>query len=216
MDGVSNGRTAALVQPPAEIHQVIGTHSSSVVVMGQVLDHIDDRLWRFIDRQQIFFVATAPSGTGGHVNLSPKGHADTFVILDKNRVAYLDLTGSGAETVAHLRENGRIAVMFCAFDGPPDVVRLHGLGRVLMPSDVEFAPLARRFQQRPGARAIIVIDVERVSTSCGFAVPLYEYVGDRDVLEKSNGRKTAEELATYHRTRNATSIDGLSALPLPQ
>ena len=182
--------------------------------MGQVLDHIDDRLWRFIEQQRIFFIATAPSGPDGHVNLSPKGHADTFAILDKNRVAYLDLTGSGAETVAHLRENGRIAAMFCAFEGAPNVVRLHGHGRVVMPIDAEFGPLAGHFRQRPGTRAIIVIDVERVSTSCGFAVPLYEYVGDRDVLETSNARKSAEELATYHRTRNATSIDGLPALPL--
>lgn len=183
--------------------------------MGLVLDHIDDRLRQFIENQRVFFVATAPSGSHGHVNLSPKGHADTFVVLNENRAAYLDLTGSGAETIAHLRENGRIAVMFCAFEGAPNVVRLHGHGRIAVPGDAEFAVLATHFRQRPGARAIVVIDVERVSTSCGFAVPLFEYLGDRDVLEKSNGRKTADELATYHRSRNATSIDGLPALPDP-
>ena len=181
--------------------------------MGQLLDHIDGRLREFINAQHIFFVATAPNGAEGHVNISPKGHADTFAILGPTTVAYLDLTGSGAETVAHLRQNGRITIMFCAFEGRPDVLRLHGHGRIVMPGVAEFTTLAGQFTRRSGARAVVVVEVERASTSCGFAVPLYEYLGDRDILEKSNARKSPDELATYHRTRNATSIDGLPALP---
>jgi hypothetical protein len=181
--------------------------------MGKVLDHIDERLAKFINAQHVFFVATAPSGDDGHVNISPKGYADTFAILDRNRVAYVDLTGSGAETIAHLRDNGRITVMFCSFDGPPEVLRLHGRGRFVLPGEPEFVRLAPHFQHRPGVRSVIVVDVDRVSTSCGFAVPLYEYVGARDLLDRSNERRSADELATYQRTRNATIIDGLPALP---
>jgi len=183
--------------------------------MGKVLERIDEKLRAFIEAQHLFFVATAPSGPDGHVNLSPKGHADTFAVLDDLRVAYLDLTGSGAETIAHLRDNGRITLMFCAFDGPPDIVRLYGRGRVVQPDDAEFSSLAPRFAQRPGTRSIVVVDVDRVSTSCGFAVPLYDYVGDRDLLQKWSERKDADELAEYHRTRNVASIDGLPALTLP-
>lgn len=182
--------------------------------MGQVFDRLNDRLRDFIAEQHIYFVATAPSGTEGHVNVSPKGHTDTFAILSDTQVAYLDLTGSGAETAAHLRDNGRITLMFCAFDGPPNVLRLYGRGRLVIPTEPEFSELAARFAPRPGARSVVVIDIDRVSTTCGFAVPLYEYVDDRDVLEKSNARKTAEDLETYHRTRNAVSIDGLPALPI--
>jgi predicted pyridoxine 5'-phosphate oxidase superfamily flavin-nucleotide-binding protein len=182
--------------------------------MGKVRDRIDGRLREFIEAQQIYFVATAPSGAGGHVNVSPKGHADTFAVLDPRRVGYLDLTGSGAETLAHLRENGRVTIMFCAFDGPPDVVRLHGRGRIVLPDDAEFADLLTHFKPRRGARSIVVVDVERVSTSCGFAVPLFDYRGDRDLLDKWTDRKSDADLDEYHRTRNAESIDGLPALPV--
>lgn len=182
--------------------------------MGKVLEHIDDRLRAFIEAQQIYFVATAPNGVGGHVNVSPKGHADTFAVLGPLRVAYLDLTGSGAETLAHIRENGRVTIMFCAFDGPPDVVRLYGSGRIVLPDDAESSSLMAHFQPRPGQRTIVVVDVKRVSTSCGFAVPLFEYRGDRDLLHQWAARKTAAELDEYHHTRNAESIDGLPALPL--
>ncbi len=180
--------------------------------MGKVHDRIDERLREFIESQHIYFVATAPTGPGGHVNVSPKGHADTFAVLDPQRVGYLDLTGSGAETVAHLRENGRVTIMFCAFDGPPDVVRLHGRGRVVLPHDDEFAELLAHFKPRRGQRAIVVVDVDRVSTSCGFAVPLFDHRGDRDLLEKWSDRKSDADLDVYHRTRNAESIDGLPAL----
>jgi hypothetical protein len=182
--------------------------------MGQVFGRLNDRLREFIEAQHIYFVATAPSSAEGHVNVSPKGHTDTFAIISDTQVAYLDLTGSGAETVAHLRDNGRITLMFCAFEGTPDVVRLYGRGQIVMPTDPGFDELAMLFEPRPGGRAVIVIDLDRVSTTCGFAVPLYDYVGDRDVLEKSNTRKSAADLEEYHRTRNAVSIDGLPALPL--
>lgn len=182
--------------------------------MGKVHERIDGRLRKFIEAQHIYFVATAPSGPHGHVNVSPKGHADTFVVLDPMRVAYLDLTGSGAETLAHLRENGRITIMMCAFDGPPDVVRLHGRGRIVLPDDAEFAELLAHFKPRRGQRTIVVVDVERVSTSCGFAVPFFDYRGDRDLLEKWAEHKTDDDLDEYHRTRNAESIDGMPALPL--
>jgi hypothetical protein len=188
--------------------------ADTVVRMGKVHERIDGRLREFIEAQQIYFVATAPTGPGGHVNVSPKGHADTFAVLDPRRVGYLDLTGSGAETLAHLRENGRVTIMFCALEGPPDVVRLHGRGRIVLPHDDEFAELLPHFKTRRGQRAIIVIDVERVSTSCGFSVPLFAYRGDRDLLEKWADRKSEAELDDYHRTRNAESIDGLPALPL--
>lgn len=181
--------------------------------MGKVLERIDDRLRTFIESQRIFFVGTAPNGAGGHVNVSPKGHADTFAVLDPLRVAYLDLTGSGAETLAHIRENGRVTVMFCAFDGPPDVVRLYGHGRIVLPDDAEFSSLMAHFMPRRGQRAIVVVDVERVSTACGFAVPLFDYRGDRELLEQWAERKNDADLDEYHRTRNAESIDGLPALP---
>jgi len=182
--------------------------------MGKVHERIDGRLRAVIEAQQIYFVATAPSGPGGHVNVSPKGHADTFAVLDPLRAGYLDLTGSGAETLAHLGENGRITIMFCAFDGPPDVVRLHGRGRVVLPDDAEFAELLANFKPRRGARSIVVVEVERVSTSCGFAVPLFDYRGERDLLDKWTDHKSDSDLDEYHRTRNAESIDGLSALPV--
>ena len=181
--------------------------------MGKVLDAIDGRLREFIDAQHLYFVATAPTTTDGHINLSPKGHGDTFAVLNESRVAYLDLTGSGAESLAHIRENGRIVVMFCAFDGPPNIVRLHGRAEVVVPTDNRWPDLIGHFTARPGTRAIVVVDVSRISSSCGQAVPLYEYVEDRDLLYQWAERKSDDDLDEYHRTRNAKSIDGLPALP---
>jgi hypothetical protein len=181
--------------------------------MGKVLPHITDELRTLIARQHIFFVATAPSGADGHVNVSPKGHADTFAVLDETTVAYLDLTGSGVETIAHLRDNGRITLMFCTFDGQPDIVRLFGTGRVLVPGDAGYDEVAAAFPSRPGARAVIVVDVHRVSTSCGFAVPTYDYTGDRDLLHQWADARDDEKLRNYRATRNATSIDGLPGYP---
>jgi predicted pyridoxine 5'-phosphate oxidase superfamily flavin-nucleotide-binding protein len=183
--------------------------------MGQVHERITERLREFVEAQHLYFVGTAPADVDGHVNLSPKGHRDTFTIIDDVTVAYLDLTGSGAESLAHIRENGRVVVMFCAFEGPPDIVRLHGRGRVVFPLDADWDALIARFPTRPGARAVVVVDIRRVSSSCGFAVPLYEYVGQRDLLEQWTSRKTDEELADYRATRNAASIDGLPAVPTP-
>jgi hypothetical protein len=177
-------------------------------------DTIDSRLREFIVRQPMFFVATAPTGADGHVNVSPKGMAGTFAVLGDLRVAYLDFTGSGAETAAHLRENGRITLMFCAFDGKPNIVRLHGTGRVVPAGDGEFAELLPNFEAPPdtrGVRAIIDVAVHRVSDSCGFAVPLMSYTGDRDVLLQWSSKRSDDDLAEYRRKKNAASIDGLPA-----
>lgn len=179
--------------------------------MGKVHERIDDRMRAFLLAQHVFFVATAPSGDGGHVNVSPKGIDGSFVVLDDRTVAYLDLTASGAETIAHLRENGRITVMFCAFQGPPNIVRLHGRGRVVTLYDDGFAELAALFPETRGARAVVVVDVERVSDSCGYGVPLMEHVGERDLLPPYMERKGAQGQAAYRRLKNRTSIDGLPA-----
>ncbi len=184
--------------------------------MGTVLAGIDDRLQKFIENQHVFFVGTAPATADGHVNISPKGYADTFAVLDESTVAYVDLTGSGAESIAHIRENGRIVVMFCAFEDAPRIVRLHGTAQVITPDHQGWSAHSERFPTHPGARAIVLVDVHRVSSSCGTSVPVLEFVQDRDQLLKSTARKSAEELAEYHRTRNSTSIDGLDALPQPK
>jgi Pyridoxamine 5'-phosphate oxidase len=168
--------------------------------------------WR---EQPMFFVATAPSGDDGHVNVSPKGLAG-IAILGPHRCAYLDLTGSGVETIAHIRENGRVTVMFCAFEGPPRICRLQGHGTVHLLGSSEYAARVEHFPDVPGARAIIDIDVTRISTSCGFGVPLMQPVGARDDLIKWAARKGDDGLADYRATRNARSIDGLPAYPASQ
>ena len=175
-------------------------------------ESIDGRLRAFIERQHLFFVATAPLSGDGHVNLSPKGLDGTFAVLDEHSVAYLDLTGSGSETVAHLRENGRITVMFCAFEGAPNIVRLHGTGRYVALQDAEFASYRGLFADHPGARGIVVVDVQRVSDSCGYAVPLMTHDGDRDLLTRWADNRGDDGLTAYRATKNATSIDGLPAL----
>ncbi|GIF13458.1 pyridoxamine 5'-phosphate oxidase family protein [Actinoplanes teichomyceticus] len=177
----------------------------------KVYERIDGRLRSFIEAQPMFFVATAPSGPGGHVNVSPKGMAGTFAVLGEHRVAYLDYHGSGAETIAHLSENGRITLMFCAFGGPPNIVRLHGHGRAVPVTAPEHAELRRLFDAPPdthGVRAVIDVAVERVSDSCGYAVPLMSYQGDRDLLIRSHERRTDADLAEYRRVKNGVSIDG--------
>ena len=178
--------------------------------MGRVLDAITDELAAFIAAQRVFFVATAPTD-GGHVNLSPKG-LDTFTVLDPSTVAYLDLTGSGIETVAHLRENGRITIMFCAFDGKPNIVRLYGRGEVIPTGEPAADALLPRFGEYPGARSVIRVQVDRVSTSCGYGVPLLEYAGERDELLKFAERRGPEGLVEYREDKNAVSIDGLAGL----
>jgi hypothetical protein len=179
--------------------------------MGKTLPALDVPLTRFIERQHVFFVATAPSTPDGHVNLSPKGY-DTLRVLGPNEVVYVDLTGSGAETVAHLRDDGRITLLFCAFEGKPQLVRLHGRGEALRPGDEGFERLLRLFPANRGSRAVIRVDVERVSTSCGYSVPLMAYQGERPTLDEWTDRKSDAALASYHETYNAVSIDGLPAL----
>jgi hypothetical protein len=180
--------------------------------MGLLLEELDDRLVEWIGRQPMFFVATAPAD-GGRVNLSPKGH-DTLRVLDHRTVQYLDLTGSGAETIAHVRENGRITLMMCAFEGPPLIVRLWGRGEVVAVDQDGFEEAAAAFPPLPGRRAVITIHLQGVQTSCGYAVPLMEVVGERSTLIEWAERKGDDGLATYWATKNAASVDGLPALGL--
>lgn len=179
--------------------------------MGKVHELIDDRLRAWIEAQKMFFVATAPLGGDGHVNVSPKG-LDAFRVLAPRRVAYLDIVGSGVETIAHLRENGRITLMFCAFEGSPKIVRLYGRGRVVPREDPAFEEAARDFPVFPAPRAVIVVDVERVADSCGYGVPLYTFEGDRDQLAAWADRKGPEGVEAYVRAKNRTSIDGLAGI----
>jgi len=182
--------------------------------MGKAREDIDPALQKFIESQHMFFVASSPLAGGGHINLSPKG-LDTFRILDPKRVAYLDYTGSGVETIAHVRENGRLTIMFCAFKGSPDIVRLYGKGSVVERGDPEFAAMVERFEPvagEPGVRAIVVLDLTRVTSSCGFGVPLYEYVGEREKLIEWADRKGLDGIRTYQDKNNLVSIDGLPGL----
>jgi len=178
--------------------------------MGKVFDSIDERLAEWIRSQHIFFVATAPT-EAGHVNLSPKG-LSSFQILAPTEVAYLDLVGSGAETLAHLRQNGRITFMFCAFEGPPKILRLYGEGRVLEPGDAEFEALLPRFPRYQATRAIIRARLTRIADSCGYGVPKLAYQGERTQLYDWAERKGAEGLRRYQLENNRSSIDGLPAL----
>jgi len=186
--------------------------------MAQVHEQITDRMRAWLLAQHVFFVATAPSGPDGHVNVSPKGVGGTFAVLDDRTVAYVDLTASGSETIAHLRQNGRITLMFCAFDGPPDIVRLHGRGRFVTLYDEGFDDLLARFDggldESRGVRAVVVVDVDRVSDSCGYGVPLMDYRGERDLLPPYMARKGADGRAAYRRLKNRTSIDGLPAFDM--
>lgn len=179
--------------------------------MSEALSEISDDVAEFIRSQRMFFVATAPSSLDGHLNLSPKG-LDTFSILDPTRVAYLDLTGSGVETVAHLKENGRVVVMFCAFTGEPKIVRIHGRGEVSEPGMEDFDDLCALFPPYQGTRSVIKIEVTRVSTSCGWGVPNYEFGDDREMLLDWAGDKGPEGIAAYQRAKNRRSVDGLPGL----
>ncbi len=180
--------------------------------MAKVFDSIDETLQRWIAKQHVFFVGTAPLDGDGRVNVSPKGMAGTFAVVDERTCAYLDLTGSGIETVAHVRENGRITLMWCAFDGPPRIVRVQGRGRVVVPGDAGWDELAARFEQHRGARSIIVVDAERVSDSCGYSVPKMDFREDRTRLAEWADNRTDDELVAYRQKKNAVSIDGLPGL----
>lgn len=189
--------------------------------MAKVFDGIDEQLREWIGRQRVFFVATAPLAGDGRVNVSPKGPIGTLRVLDEHTVAYLDMVGSGAETIAHLRENGRVVVMLCAFEGPPRILRLHGRGRVVPAAEPEFSELLERgeFERTPveeARRAVVVVEVERVADSCGYGVPLMAYEGEREHGELSARKRLRthgpDAFEDYKAEKNAVSIDGLPAL----
>ncbi|MFE1310141.1 pyridoxamine 5'-phosphate oxidase family protein [Streptomyces sp. NPDC058755] len=189
--------------------------------MGKIYERIDGRLRTFIEEQPLFFTATAPLSAEGTVNLSPKGLKGSFVVLDELTLAYLDFAGSNAETVAHLRENGRITLMWCAFQGPPNIVRVHGRGEAVFRDDPRFRDLVARFPDIDpslhGLRAVIVVHAELVRDSCGYAVPYMAYEEDRDLHAKRFAREDDDSLSAYFTKKEhiATSLDGLPGLPLP-
>ncbi|GLV73592.1 pyridoxamine 5'-phosphate oxidase family protein [Streptomyces hygroscopicus] len=189
--------------------------------MGKVYERIDGRLRTFIEEQKIFFTATAPLAGDGTVNLSPKGLTGSFAVLDELTVAYLDFAGSNAETVAHLRENGRITLMWCAFTGPPNIVRVHGRGEPVFRDDPRFPELLEHFPgidvDAHGLRAIIVVTAELIRDTCGYAVPYLDYREDRPLHARRFQREDDESLDRYFQKKEhiASSIDGLPGLPLP-
>ncbi|MEU1280355.1 pyridoxamine 5'-phosphate oxidase family protein [Streptomyces sp. NPDC005805] len=189
--------------------------------MGKTYEHIEGRIRDFIERQPVFFTGTAPLTGDGHVNVSPKGRAGTLVVVDETTLAYLDFGGSSAETVAHLREpgNGRITLMWCAFSGPPKILRVHGRGEAIFRDDPRWPEWIARFTgvDGPSARAIVVVRAVRVSDSCGFAVPFLDYREERTQHAEHFARKTDEEFAAYCEKKEhiGVSLDGLPALPLP-
>jgi len=179
--------------------------------MGKLYDAITQELEEWIAQQRMFFVATAPLAAEGHVNCSPKG-MDSLRVLGPASVAYQDLTGTGIETVAHVKENGRIVIMFCAFEGPPRIVRLYGRARVVECGAEEFQELSPKFPNRPGTRSYVRVELTRIADSCGYGVPLYEFVGDRDALANSAVKKGPEAMEAYRSEHNRHSIDGLRGL----
>ena len=179
--------------------------------MGKLYDGIDSTLARFIAAQHVFFVATAPLDSAGHINLSPKG-LRSFCVIDPKTVAYLDLTGSGIETLSHLRENGRIVILFCAFEGPPKILRLYGRGEAVEPGDPRFEQLRTLFPQLAGVRCVIVVALDRIADSCGYGVPIYSYQGERSQLEQWARRKGPQGLARYRAEHNRASIDEIPGL----
>jgi pyridoxamine 5'-phosphate oxidase-like protein len=188
--------------------------------MSNTYAEITPEISTWIAAQHLFFVATAPLSQDGHVNCSPKG-LETFRVLSPTSVAYLDLTGSGAETIAHLRQNGRITIMFCSFDRTPKIVRIYGMGRAVLPADPDWARLAAHFSADPGSgtgtdrgsqRAIVVVRIDRIADSCGYAVPVMKLSSERDLLNRWSERRSAEDLAEYRVKHNTSSIDGLPAL----
>jgi hypothetical protein len=192
--------------------------------MAQIFDAIDERLATWIARQPLFFVGTAPSGDAGHINVSPKGPIGSLRVLGEHSVAYLDIVGSGAETIAHLRANGRIVVMLCAFEGPPRIVRLHGRGEAILPHDPRFAALLEQaaFEQPEvpeSRRAIVQVDVTRVSDSCGYGVPLMSYEGQRPHQDLASAKRLRvhgpDAFVAYQSEKNLRSIDGLPAVEFP-
>lgn len=182
--------------------------------MGRTYDVIDQRLTDWITAQPVFFVATAPLSGDSLVNCSPKGNRGEIAVLDDHTVAYLDQTGSGIETVAHLRENGRIVLMWCAFEGPPRIVRIHGIGQVVRPADADFDRVSHRFA-RPdgvGVRSVVVVEAKRISDSCGYGVPIMAFESHRTTMDEWSGRKGSDGIAEYQAEKSAFSLDGLPGL----
>jgi len=178
--------------------------------MGKENEYITEDHRAFIEDQKMFFVCTSPLSAEGHINLSPKGF-DCFRVLSPTRVGYLDITGSGNETSAHLLENGRITFMFCAFDGPPKILRLYGKGKTVLPGDTEWNKLSEQFTILPATRQLIIADIFMVKSSCGFGVPVYSYEGERDHAIKWAEKKGPEGLEEYKKEKNMISMDGLRA-----
>lgn len=176
--------------------------------MAKFYESINEQIGEFIKKQHIFFVSSAPLSPNGHVNLSPKG-LDSFRVLSPNRVAYMDIISSGNETSAHTFENGRITIMFCSFEGSPNILRLFGTGRTVLPGDAEWKDLAQNFNLISSTRQIIVAEITKVQTSCGYGVPLYEYKGERDQHFKWAEKIGPDGLIAYRNENNLTSIDGL-------
>lgn len=169
------------------------------------LDHISQKERDFIATQKMFFVATAPNS--GKINLSPKG-IDSFRVIDKNKVVWLNLTGSGNETQSHVDENGRMTIMFCSFEGAPNILRLYGIALSILPSDENWEEYIAMFPESKGSRQILSLEVELVQNSCGFGVPYYEYKGDRDTLGKWADKKGTEGVRDYQEQKNVISLDG--------
>ena len=182
--------------------------------MGKIHNEITDGLAQFIEAQKMFFVATAPLAADGHVNVSPKG-MDSFRVLDPRTVAYLDVTGSGVETISHAKENGRLVIMFCAFEGKPLILRLYGRAEVLETDHPEFPGLLSHFPPLPGIRAIVRLDVTRIADSCGWTVPLYDYAGKRDYYDNYAEKMGSEGIRKGQLASNMASIDGLPGLAKP-
>jgi hypothetical protein len=183
-------------------------YSVKFITMGKFYNAIEPKHRDFIEKQKMYFVSSAPLAADGHINLSPKG-LDSFRVLSETKVAYMDIVGSGNETSAHLLENGRVTFMFCAFDGPPLILRLYGKGYTVLPGDAEWEELAGHFTLLPFTRQIIVADITMVQTSCGFSVPYYEHTGERDHAYKWAEKKGANGLEKYKEEKNRVSLDGL-------
>ena len=182
--------------------------------MGKIYDALNPQLIEFIAAQQLFFVGTAPLSQDGHINLSPKG-MDCLKVLDNHTIAYLDVTGSGVETISHIKENGRVVFMFCAFEGKPFILRLHGQGHVLESDHPEFQSLRGQFADLPGVRSIIKLDITRIADSCGWNVPLYSFEGTRDYYQNFADKLGPEGIREGQLAANMSSIDGLPGLAKP-
>ena len=183
--------------------------------MAKTHEEITPKLAQFIGEQKMFFVASAPLSSDGHVNMSPKGY-DSFKILGPKKVAYLDLGGSGVETISHLRENGRITFMFCAFNGAPNIVRLYGKGKATCFDDPGFDELAALFDHMPGIRSVIIVELDRIQDSCGYSIPFYEFKQERDQLLRAHSHLEQQAWRDRRYTRNQQSIDGLPGLIHPE